>query len=121
MLATYGIDVLDPRVSYRRLGVLVARLPADARPSADPMHAWSTEAHLLANVFDALQGLIWVTKKVANPKANPSKPKPLPRPGRRAPAGRARTPAEPRTDSVSSSGWAGLLRSLQRTPGVKHG
>ncbi len=110
MLAAYGVDVQGTGLSNRRLKVLLDRLPTYARPSADPMAQWSTEAHLLAAVFDSLQALTYVTVKAANPKNNPPKPKPLPRPGSRNPNAPRKRP--------QGSGWADVLKALTGTKGV---
>jgi hypothetical protein len=80
MLAVYGVDVLDPAVSLRRVHVLATRLPPGSLPAADHAGAWSTEAHLLARLNDAIDVLTWITLRVNGSKA--SKPKPMTRPGK---------------------------------------
>lgn len=88
MLRVYGVDVLDPAVSLRRVHVLVSRLPPGSVPAAESDAAWSVEAHMLASVFDAVHNLIWITLK-ANGAKGAVQPKPIPRPGgpvRRGPA-----------------------------------
>ena len=79
MLEVYGVDVLDPAVSTRRVAVLLERLPPYARR---PGEHWSTEAELLALVSDQLAQLTWVTLRAAGAK-NATRPRPLPRPGPR--------------------------------------
>jgi hypothetical protein len=80
MMAVYGIDVLDPSVSLRRIHVLSQRLPPGALPRVDE-GSWTNEAHLLARLNDAIDLLTWVVMRVAGSKAK--QPKPLPRPGSR--------------------------------------
>lgn len=80
MLATYGIDTLDPRLTLRRMWVLLRRLPAGSWPDPDEAASWSIESHLLAAVVDRLGELAWLTAAV-NSKKQPKKPKPIPRPG----------------------------------------
>ncbi len=75
MLAAYGVDVLDPRTSLRRVHVLLERLPPHARRGGEQ---WSTESELLATLVDAVSTLTWVTLRANGSKA--SMPKPLPRP-----------------------------------------
>lgn len=59
-----------------------ARLGGGAHDGPD---AWSVEAHLLAAAVDELNTLTWMTRAVHSRK--PGKPpKPLPRPGMKAPA-----------------------------------
>lgn len=79
MLAVFGVDVLDPRTSLRRIHVLMRRLPAGALPRVEAAAAWSVEAHLLAGVLDSLAALTYVTVKAHGGK--PTRPKPVPRPG----------------------------------------
>jgi hypothetical protein len=79
MLAHYGVDVLDPAVSVRRVSVLLTRLPAGAWPDQMTAASWSIEAHLLARLVDAVGDLTWVTV-AANSKRKPRRPKPLDRP-----------------------------------------
>ena len=96
MLEVYGVDVLDPAVSTRRVAVLLERLPPYARR---PGEHWSTEAELLAVLADELAQLTWVTLRAHGAKGA-TRPRPMPRPGQmRAPArppapnrGRARRP-----------------------------
>lgn len=83
MLAHYGIDTLaDPGPTPRRMHRLVQALPAGAFPGMDVPMAWSTEAHLLAAVIDAVEMLTWVQVSKAS-RTRPKKPKPFPRPGTR--------------------------------------
>lgn len=126
MFAAYGIDVHRP-ISNRRLHVLLERLPSHTRRSSDEREEWSTEAHLLANVFDAVQVLSYINVRVANPKAHPPRPRPLPRPGQRSgrsAASQARSPRPPAVRGSDSptgpraSGFADLLRALRGTDGV---
>jgi hypothetical protein len=110
MLQVYGVDVLDPRTSTRRVGVLLDRLPPEARRFG---MNWSTEAELIAALVDGMNGLIWVTMRAHGAK-NAPKPKPLPRPDRAVPA------ATPRSGTTSSPGtWADAARALAAMPGVQ--
>ena len=89
MLATYGVDVLDPKVSLRRIHVLARRLPPGALPRVAEA-SWNTEAHLLARLNDAVDLLVWVTARAAGSKM--AKPKPLARPSSRTRPGGQRIP-----------------------------
>ena len=79
MLSTYGVDVLDPAVSLRRVHVLAQRCPPGSLTMVESPAAWSTEAHLLARLNDAVDVLTWITLRINGSKAR--KPKPLARPG----------------------------------------
>lgn len=81
MLQTYGVDVLDPAVSLRRVHVLSRRLAGGSQDSESDV-AWTIEAHLLAATFDAVHSLLWVTLKANGAKPGPA-PKPMLRPGSR--------------------------------------
>jgi hypothetical protein len=107
MLATYGIDTLDPAVSTRRVWVLLERLPPAARR---PGEQWSTEAELLALLIDHVADLTWVTARAYGSKG--SRPKPLPRP-----AARQDGPPQPDAPRPTSS-WADAIRALAGVPGV---
>lgn len=82
----YGIDLLDlgtPRLSFRRLASLLSQLPRDSRYVNDTVGErarWSATDHLLADVVDQLNWLIWVNVAV-NSKRPPKKPTPIKRPG----------------------------------------
>jgi hypothetical protein len=122
MMAAYGIDVLDPRVTPRRLAALIDRLPPWARQGGDP---WTAEGYLLAEVIDRLDALIFVTLRAHGAKSV-SKPKPFPRPpDPRRLAGRAAGAAlEPSgATSGGSSGWDAAAAQLALIPGVvvEHG
>lgn len=82
MLATYGVDLLDPAVSLRRVHVLVSLLPPGAASAVEDDTAWSVEAHLLAHLGDAVNSLTYVTLK-ANGAKGAKQPPTIPRPGRR--------------------------------------
>lgn len=106
MLAHYGVDVLDRRVSLRRIHVLLQRLPAGAWPDPDSPLSWSIESHLLAALVDSVGALIYVTLKAAGSKSA-KQPRPVPRP--KVPP---RPPvAVPRT-SGGPSPWVTLARTL---------
>jgi len=105
MLATYGVDVLDPAVSLRRVHVLATRLPSGSLPAMDSPAAWSTEAHLMARLNDAIDLLIWVTLRVHNSKVQ--RPKPMPRPG-----GARRRPGQASAGGQRVS-WVALAGALK--------
>lgn len=78
---------LSPRLSPRRMLWLIEHLPEDSATVAalrgGPEHrAWTTCAHLLATIADAVQLGTWATV-AANAKRRPPAPKPLPRPDSR--------------------------------------
>lgn len=114
MLAAYGVDVLDPGVTPRRIWVLAHRLPPWARL---PGEEWSTEAGLLALLVDHVANLTWITLRAAGAKSA-AKPRPLPRPApARADPGRA---AAGRRDAQSTPArsWAEAVAQLSAIPGV---
>jgi hypothetical protein len=127
LLAAYGVDVLDPAVSTRRVHVLLAQLPPSARRGAQ---RWSTEAELLAGVIDHLAMLTYVTLK-ANGAKSAKKPVPVPRPpvarpyepagdGRKRPVDSGHAPGgKPGSAPVRASSWADAARALAGVPGVK--
>ena len=79
MMAVYGVNVLDPSVSLRRIHVLARRLPIGSMP-LNELASWSTETHLLARLNDAIDLLTFVVLKLAGSKSV-EKPKPIERPG----------------------------------------
>ena len=121
-MAVYGVDVLDPAVSTRRVAVLLDRLPPYARR---PGEHWSTEAELLALLADRLDQLTWVTLRAHGAKGA-TRPRPLPRPGGRRgqaaapetagqrPAAPAEVPAEGKAGT-----WADAARMLAGMPGMR--
>jgi hypothetical protein len=119
MLAAYGVDVLDPSVSLRRIHVLLERLPPHARRMGEQ---WSIESELLAGLVDSVQMLTWVTLR-ANGAKGARKPQPVPRPrDRRArpvtpPVPDAPGGQEQRTPGKSSS-WLAAAKQLAVIPGV---
>lgn len=104
MLCAFGVDVLDPRVSLRRVWVLGNRLPPWARAGGED---WSAETHLLALVADHLANLTYVSRAAAGDKTART-PKPLPRPARRA----DRAPAERSEPQSAPRGWAAVASEL---------
>jgi uncharacterized protein DUF5361 len=104
VLQTYGVDVLDPAVSLRRVHVLATRL-AGGSQDAESQVAWTIEAHLLAAMFDAVMILTWVTLK-ANGAKGAQRPKPIRRPGPR-PGRPGGQPAERKVQ------WSGLVEALR--------
>lgn len=86
----YRVDLADlwhadpPRLSPRRVVWLVEHLPEDSATVAvlrggAEHRSWTTAAHLLATVVDAVQLNTWATV-AANSKRRPRPPTPLPRP-----------------------------------------
>jgi hypothetical protein len=121
MLAAYGVDVLDPGTSLRRIHVLLERLPPHARRGGEQ---WSTEAELLATIIDALQTLTWVT--VRGHGANAPRPKPVTRPPARRRPRRAAAPRPRRAlGQVQDDGdeptqsWADAIEAIAATDGVR--
>ncbi len=99
-LSAFGVDVLDPGVTPRRIAVLMRHLPAGSLLRPDEDESWSVEAHLLAGLIDSVNQLTWLTSAVNSGKGRrPKRPKPIPRPSASKPA------------TVSTGGMTGL-RSL---------
>jgi hypothetical protein len=120
MLAAYGVDVLDPAVSTRRVAVLLERLPPYARRFGEQ---WSTEAELLAVLADHLAALTWVTMRAHGAK-NVPKPRPLPRPGLRDTHNANRVTRDvsvrqPLSSDANAGSWADAARQLAGMPGVQ--
>jgi hypothetical protein len=111
MLAAYGIDVLDPRVSTRRVHVLLERLPPYARR---PGEQWSTEAELLAALIDHVANLTYVTLK-AYGASGVTRPTPVARPGQHRPP--QQVPRNP-SGNGSTGSWFDAARALAGVPGV---
>jgi hypothetical protein len=117
-MAGFGVDVLDPAVSTRRVAVLLDRLPPHARRAGQQ---WSTEAELLAVVADHLAALTWVTMRAHGAK-NVPKPRPMPRPpqpGGAAPPAAQPTPGPSQPGAAKASSWADAAAMLGGMPGVK--
>jgi hypothetical protein len=119
MLATYGVDVLDPAVSCRRVRVLLDRLPPAARQQGQE---WSTEAELLATVIDALGQLTYVTLRANGAKCGKPKPVKRPSPARRVTrdANRYTHDALPaaQNGATRAGSWAEAAAVLAGLPGV---
>lgn len=88
LLRYYQLDLLadlaGPRLSWRRLGVLIRQLPREAattRAAAGEAAAWGDAEHLLASIVDVLNAANWQRSG----KQNAPRPKPLPRPGVKKP------------------------------------
>lgn len=119
-MAAYGVDVLDPGVSLRRVHVLLRRLPPHYRRGGQQ---WSTESELLAYLIDHVANLTWVTLK-ANGAKNAPRPKPVPRPDgpHRAARGRGGGPRHNHPGGggqpVKASSWADAAKALAAVPGV---
>jgi len=106
-MCAYGIDVLDPKVSTRRVHVLLERLPPAARRGGEH---WSVEAELLASLIDHVAQLTYVTLKAHGAKS-PPKPTPVKRP-----PPRGQLPPEP---SSRAGSWAEGITALAAMPGVE--
>jgi hypothetical protein len=131
MLAAYGVDVLDPDVSTRRVKVLLDRVPPSARRGGEQ---WSTEADLLAALIDHVAYLTWVTLKAHGAKGA-AKPKPVPRP-KRSPVNAAAESARKRAVDAAraqpralagtvteapakAASWADAILAIAKVPGVR--
>lgn len=79
------MDINDPRMTVRRLRNFFQRLPSNSETIADIQNLtreareWSPEMWMLANIFDGITHLDWVTI-AANSKHAPKPPKLFPRP-----------------------------------------
>jgi hypothetical protein len=113
-MATYGVDCLDPRVSLRRVHVLLDNLPPQARR---PGEQWSTEAELLAVLIDHVAQLTWVTLKAAGAK-NVARPQPVKRPAHRALPRPAAQPDDGEPGRVKAATWGEAAQTLATIPGV---
>jgi len=117
-MAAFGVDVLDPAVTPRRIAVLAERVPPWARPFGQP---WSVEAELTALVVDHLAQLTYVTLRAAGAKSA-QKPRPLPRPPRAqprpAPATWGPGAGHPRERAQGAGGWLAAAAQLSAIPGV---
>jgi hypothetical protein len=113
-MAAYGVDCLDPRVSLRRVHVLLDNLPPQARR---PGEQWSTEAELLALLIDHVANLTWVTLRAAGAKGV-ARPQPIRRPGRRAVPRPAAPAAQDDGGQVKARTWGEAAAELAAIPGV---
>jgi len=117
-MAAYGVDTLDPRVSLRRVWVLLTRLPPQYRR---PGEAWSVEAELTATLIDHIAYLTWVTLK-ANGATGAPFPRPFPRPPRGVARRPAAAPAAARPQlpegEVKTGSWSEAGQLLAGIPGV---
>jgi hypothetical protein len=98
-------DLGGPRLSWRRLDVLLRHLPIESsyvRATGGDDVAWTISEHLLAIAADALQIGNWQRQG----DKNKPRPKPIPRPGHHA-TGSRRTTLTPRQIYAR-------LRDLQR-------
>jgi hypothetical protein len=121
MLAAYGVDVLDPGTSLRRVHVLLERLPPHARRGGEQ---WSTESELLASLIDHVAWLTWVTMRVNG--GNGPKPKPVTRPPLRQRPRRAAAPRPRRalgrledTGTEPTASWGDAIAAIAATDGVR--
>lgn len=109
-----------PRLSWRRLGVLVRHLPHDsaiARAVHGEQADWGPVEHLLAGVIDRLEVANWQRANHGAKKAAQSKPpKPMPRPGQ------AQKQQARRTDTYARlQEQRGRLRARSHHQGDDHG
>lgn len=81
-----GVDINDPRMTVRRMRNFFERLPSSSETLSDiretPREAreWSAEIWMLANIFDAVAHLDWVTISSNSRHGAGKPPKPFPRP-----------------------------------------
>ena len=73
-MGAYGVDVLDPAVSTRRVWGALQHLPPGALRGGE---AWSTESELLAVLIDHVAALTWVTMRAHGAKSA-KRPTPVP-------------------------------------------
>lgn len=79
------MDINDPRMTVRRLRNFFERLPMTSETIADiqelprETREWTPEMWMLANIFDGITHLDWVTI-AANTKHAPKPPQMFPRP-----------------------------------------
>ena len=110
MAAAYGVSVLDPGLTPRRLWVLLNHLPPAFRR---PGEHWSAEAELLAGLIDHVALLTWITLRANGDKAT-ARPRPIARPPRRGGTARAAL-AAPRS---TSGRWGQFAETLAGMDGV---
>lgn len=110
----FGVDVLDPQVSTRRVSDLLRRLPPSALKGGE---LWSTEADLLAVLVDQVAILTWVTMRAHGAKRAP-RPRPLPRPPGRWGAQVAPGPAQDGAGARKAGTWAEAAQALAGLPGM---
>ena len=112
MAAAYGVAVQDAALTPRRMWVLLNHMPPAFRR---PGEHWSVEAELLALLADHVANLTWVTLR-ANGAKSAQRPKPLPRPPRRA--GAAAAAVAEHAAERQGSRWAALAEALTGMDGV---
>jgi hypothetical protein len=120
MLAAYGIDTLDPKVSMRRLYVLIERLPPAARRLGE---VWSDESELMALLIDHVADLTWVTARAAGSRQ--SRPRPMRRPPRHPQMIRVAVAADRARQRIArdyggdkTGSWAEAARKIAAMDGV---
>lgn len=112
------MDILDlgtPRLSWRRLGSLVAHLPREAvtvQRVAGPEAQWGDDEHLAALTVDAVNALIWLTARAHFKDAPKQAPKPIRRPTDPKPA------IDPRDIGAK---YADVLATLEQLSGAPRG
>lgn len=96
----WKMDILDPRLTIRRLRNFFDRLPADSETLNDIAEVpritrtWDVNTWMLANVVDILQAVDWHII-AANSKRVPSPPKPVTRPEIKTPRATTKKKAWP--------------------------
>lgn len=82
----WGLDINHPTMTIRRLRNFFYRLPVDSETVNDiakvPRESryWDVNTYMLANIFDALAHLDWVTIAAHKQRGVPKPPKPIKRP-----------------------------------------
>lgn len=116
-MGAYGVDVLDPAVSTRRVWVLLQHLPPGALRGGE---AWSTESELLAVLIDHVAALTWVTMRAHGAKSA-KRPTPVPRPQLNRPPAppAAAAAAQPAAGEVKHATWADAAAALAGVAGMR--
>lgn len=82
----WNVDINDPRMTIRRLRNFFFRLPSTSETYSDmkeltrEAREWPPELWMLANVYDAIAHLDWITIAANSRHGVGKPPKPFPRP-----------------------------------------
>lgn len=82
----WGLDINHPTMTVRRLRNFFQRLPVTSETMNDiyevprESRVWDANTWMLANVFDAIAHLDWVTIAINKRHGTPKPPKPIKRP-----------------------------------------